>query len=468
MKKYVYKSWLLILRSLIYAKRALVWLFFKCVSFFYKTADGYNNTVGYKLHQWVLRFKRNYNRRRISQNALIDFLGRRGVLQILFFLIAIGVSFPHSKLYSFQRADVVGRDTKLYSLLGPGEQDFSIEDDLRTDFALLIPKDSRSWKEGAVTEGFSGTDLGAPATDQEYFGVSEDGSAITKPTIMPGAQQPNSPSPEAITPEIPTPASGKRKDNIIYVVKPGDVLGKISEQYNVSLSTILAANNLTARSYIRPGDKLTIPPVDGVVHTVGSGDTINTIARRYDADAAEILDYNDITDGGRSLQIGQKLVIPGGTAPVIVQAPSKPAPSNVAQKVSSIAAPRPSVNTPAGQGYIWPTDAKTITQYFGWRHTGLDIAGPSGISNYAAKAGVVIKSQDGWNGGYGNYVIIDHGNGVHTLYAHNSQRLVEVGQEVAQGQVVGILGSTGRSTGPHLHFEVRVNGTRVNPLQYIR
>ena len=115
----------------------------------------------------------------------------------------------------------------------------------------------------------------------------------------------------------------------------------------------------------------------------------------------------------------------------------------------------------------WPTTSKRITQYFlGWRHSGLDIGVKVGQPVYAANDGVVITS--GWNsGGYGYYVIIDHGNGFHTLYAHNSKNYVTKGERVKKGDVISASGSTGRSTGPHLHFEVRVNGNKVNPLDYL-
>jgi len=137
-------------------------------------------------------------------------------------------------------------------------------------------------------------------------------------------------------------------------------------------------------------------------------------------------------------------------------------------QLSNIAAPPPSVAAPAGSGYLWPAGVRYISQYFGWRHTGLDIAGKIGTGLYASRAGTVTRSQCGWNGGYGCYIIIDHGNGITTLYGHASRLYVSVGEYVSQGQTFAAMGSTGRSTGSHLHFEVRVNGARQNPLRYIR
>ncbi|EKE07008.1 MAG: membrane protein, partial [uncultured bacterium] len=130
--------------------------------------------------------------------------------------------------------------------------------------------------------------------------------------------------------------------------------------------------------------------------------------------------------------------------------------------------PVSSVATPAGSGYLWPTDAKIITQYYTWQHNGLDIASRVGTRIYATKAGTITVSQCGWNTGYGCYIKIDHGNGLTSLYGHNSQLLVNVGDYVTQGQNIALMGSTGNSSGSHVHFEIRVNNNNVNPLSYVR
>ncbi|PIR04561.1 MAG: hypothetical protein COV59_00345 [Candidatus Magasanikbacteria bacterium CG11_big_fil_rev_8_21_14_0_20_39_34] len=459
MKKYLYKGLLFFLRGLVYVKRAIVSFFFALVHFFGFLARGYRNSIGFRIYKVYLRLKRYYNRTSITENRFVDFFGRRGVLQAFFFLLVVGLMFPHSKLYSRENIEIVGRETLLYKMTGPGEQDFSSEETLG-DIAYSDSSQFGAWKEGGIATEDLGSDILGQISEQELYGTSEQGSAITKPIIMPGASLPETPEPE-VQPGAP------RKESVKYIVQPGDVIGKIAEKYDIHVNTILWANNLSVRSYIRPGDELIIPPVDGVSHKVKSGDTLNKIANLYDAEVDEIIAFNNLQDLERALQIGDELVIPGGTpiAKAAVVVPRTPVRSS---PVTQIVAPRPSVTAPAGSGYIWPTDAKIITQYFGLQHTGVDIAGPTGLSNYAARSGTVIKSQCGWNGGYGCYVILDHGGGVQTLYGHNSKLLVSVGQTVNQGDPVGILGSTGRSTGPHLHFEVRVNGKRVNPLKYIR
>ena len=123
-------------------------------------------------------------------------------------------------------------------------------------------------------------------------------------------------------------------------------------------------------------------------------------------------------------------------------------------------------NVVAGDGFVWPAGVRRISQYYSWRHTGLDIAGPTGTNIYAMDSGVVTFS--GVSNGYGYNILVDHGNGMKTRYAHASKLYVEKGETVTKGQVIMAMGSTGWSTGPHLHFEVIVNGAKKNPLSYIK
>jgi len=253
-----------------------------------------------------------------------------------------------------------------------------------------------------------------------------------------------------------------------YHIKAGDVLGVVANKYGIKIETVLSANNLTTRSIVRPGDIIKIPSTDGILYSVAKGDTISRIAKLYGVSVDEILKFNDLNN--KSLRIGKQILIPGAkklSTPIV-----KVPPANNKQTPKIVQKQQPAnvdilspVNT---AGYIWPSGARTITQYYGLRHTGVDIAGSAGLPNYAVRDGVVVKSQCGWNGGYGCYIILDHGSGVQTLYGHNSKLLVSVGEYVAQGQVIALLGSTGRSTGPHLHFEIRLNGRRTNPLKFIR
>src|SRR3989338_3545 len=249
------------------------------------------------------------------------------------------------------------------------------------------------------------------------------------------------------------------RDGIVtYVVQANDTISGIAYRFTLAVNTILWANNLRATALIRPGDELVIPPMDGVLHTVKKGETLSAIASRYRADRQKILAANNLADAA-ALTVGRALMIPEG------RPPAAPRPA--------IAAARPATTIGAqgmriaGNGLLWPTPGRTITQYFSWRHGGLDIDGTTASPIFAAEDGVVETAQAGWNGGYGTVIVIDHGRGVKTRYGHLSRLFVKRGDRVERGQTVGMVGSTGRSTGSHVHFEVLINGVRKNPLSYL-
>lgn len=256
-----------------------------------------------------------------------------------------------------------------------------------------------------------------------------------------------------LSPMLPT--GPNRRTPETYAVVAGDTIAGIAARFGVSIDTVLWANKLSVRSVIRPGNTLTIPPVSGILHTVVRNDTIAKIAQRYRVKPEDVVAWNQLANAS-DLRLGETLVIPGG------RMPAPPAPVQTSRTVLI-----PSRQTPNSSGLIWPSACRRITQGFSWRHTGLDIACGKGNALRAVADGIVIIA--GWNrGGYGYQVVIDHGDGRRTRYAHASQLNAKVGDEVRQGDVVALEGTTGRSTGPHNHFELYVNGRRVNPLQYIR
>lgn len=246
-----------------------------------------------------------------------------------------------------------------------------------------------------------------------------------------------------------------RKGITTYTVEQGDTPSTIAERFGLTTATLFWANSLQAWSVIQPGQALKILPTDGVTHIVKRGETLEQIAKRYTADAEEILEFNRLVDAD-DVEVGDFLIVPGGKPPAVVA----PAPRRV---VAQPGKPPPSI---AGK-LFWPsTDQYRISQYFTWRHHGVDIAVKHGTSIFASDAGVVESS--GWIRGYGYQVTMDHGNGLKTRYAHNSKLFVTKGQRVDRGQEIALVGSTGRSTGPHIHFEVFANGIRVNPFTYLR
>ena len=262
---------------------------------------------------------------------------------------------------------------------------------------------------------------------------------------------------------IVTKKTKQPRDKIIYyTVKPGDTVSTIAQKFEISVNTILWENNLSAYSIIRPGDKLAILPFSGVTHTIRKGDTLSKIAKRYNISEEKILKANKINDPSH-LKIGKKLLIPGGTKRRYAVASYK--------SYSGISAIRNIVKAPSAKPVVgnkmnWPTVGHRITQYYSWRHHGLDIANRIGTPIYAADAGIIERA--GWSRGYGYNIVINHGGGKKTRYAHLSKFYVKKGQRVSKGETIGAMGSTGWSTGPHLHFEVIINGRRYNPLNYIK
>lgn len=252
---------------------------------------------------------------------------------------------------------------------------------------------------------------------------------------------------------IQTKVSEKPRDQVItYTVEAGDSLGKIAEKFGISIDTIKWANDMKGDS-LSIGDTLKIPPVTGIVHKVKDGDTIYSISKKYKTDAQKIVNFpfNDFADLDTfALNVGQILIVPDGVMP---EAPA-------------IVIPAPPVFAGGTGQFLWPVGG-IITQYPVWYHMALDIANSSAPGVAAADAGVVTLVEY-LRYGYGQHVMVSHGDGLATLYAHLSEIYVKVGDQVARGQIIGRMGSTGRSSGIHLHFEVRKNGIAVPPMPFLK
>jgi len=246
-----------------------------------------------------------------------------------------------------------------------------------------------------------------------------------------------------------------RTEVIVYTVAQGDTLYDIAQRFDVSGDTIMWANGMQDNpDLLVIGQELTILPVSGVYHTVAENDTLASVAARYQVNAAAIVDYegNDLEEP-YDLQIGQKLMVPGGKKPY------------VQRRVFAYTGPVPEDATKGSGVFGWPTSGH-ITQKFWNSHRAIDIGAAPGTPITAADSGYVAFA--GWSDvGYGRMAIIDHGNGFQTLYAHMQVYFVEEGQSVGKGELIGHMGSTGNSTGPHLHFEVIHKGVRRNPRIYL-
>lgn len=240
-----------------------------------------------------------------------------------------------------------------------------------------------------------------------------------------------------------------------YKVREGDSLWSIANAFNLDINTLFGCNSFKNPDVLKPGTTISVPNQDGILYKVSKGDSLAAIAKKYGVYVEGILSANGMSKDD-TLMAGKELFLPS----------AKPLSVPRSGSVSG---------SSAGKGFRWPVRGR-ISSPFGWRrdpfnkkkdfHTGIDIKASTGTTIVASKGGTVVYS--GWMGGYGRVIVIDHGGGYKTLYAHCSRLLVSRGRKVSQGQSIARVGSSGRSTGPHLHFEIRYRNSATNPLKYLR
>lgn len=260
---------------------------------------------------------------------------------------------------------------------------------------------------------------------------------------------------------IDTESSAAIKNKFIdYVVQGGDTLSVIASKFGVTTNSIKWSNSrISDINSIKPGMTLKIPTATGIIYTVKKGDSIELIASKYKSNASQIVAYNDLY--GESLTAGMTILIPNGTVTEIA-----PAPKTTVAAASGSGGRYGSSSYIASTGRLrFPTIIGRNGYYNGYHWWAIDVPNSIGTPIYAADSGRIVQAAYGWNGGFGNTILIDHGNGMQTRYAHMSTLLIRGGY-VSKGQTIGLMGSTGRSTGSHLHFEVIVNGSKINPMRY--
>ncbi len=294
--------------------------------------------------------------------------------------------------------------------------------------------------------------LPAPAASPTPATLSQLVVARGGSTFQGGGPLTRSAVPFTIIPERP------RLEIFTYSVQPGDTVFGIAGKFGIKPETIMWANrNLELNpDMLRVNDQLVILPVNGVYHEIKAGDTLEKVAKKYKAQAADIVTYelNNLESAAPVLQSGAFLVVPGGEKPPVVR---------------TVSVYRGSIPKGALKGsgsFVWPSSGQ-ITQQFWNGHRAIDIGSWTGSPVVASDSGYVIYA--GWDRtGYGNLVVLDHGNGFRTYYAHLSRIFVRQGESVGQGQRIGSVGNTGNSTGPHLHFEIRQNNIQRNPFGFLR
>jgi murein DD-endopeptidase MepM/ murein hydrolase activator NlpD len=294
--------------------------------------------------------------------------------------------------------------------------------------------------------------------------LQDEGLAVpaVEPTVIPDLAMRPDAIPHTYEPNLPTHNFAK------HVVEKGDTPNKVAETYGLEPATLLWGNpELSDKAQLlQVGITLTILPQDGVLHTVEVTDTVESIAAFYGVEPQVIIDYTDNNLAGwphRPVP-GTQIFIPGGEKPFLVWSYT---PNSARGQLTSAGAFYEGQIIYAGIGrFVWPTGSWRITQYYWWAHRAIDIGAVVETPVYASDGGTVIYS--GWSAiGYGNLIVLDHGNGFQTYYAHLNSIWVANGQFVPQGTPIAGVGSTGNSSGPHLHFEIRYNGVLLNPLDYL-
>lgn len=428
MSKFKLKILLYLYKGIIAVKRRLISFFvFVFRGVLEKIGRGLATVLIFPLYKLYLRYY-------LKGGYYLHLLFNKKVFYILVLFFGLFLMASESKTYGTNKY-IGGRESLLFQFLGPGEDGDFLEEEQYVNLPVV---GSTDYNLGLSAQVLVGEVTTAPT--KEIVGFNQDLHGVSSPVILPGVD------------------FGQRKEIIKYVVQTGDSINSVASKFQISVDTIYVENKLNSRSTIRPGNILTILPVSGVSHKVKKGDTWSKIATTYKVEAQKIIDFNALSE--KELPVGETIIIPDGKAPATIKTTT----TKPAQSATTV---RPVSASGVGSGMFWPASCRKISQYFGWRHTGIDVACPLGTPIYAFDDGVVEAS--GWNsGGYGYQVVINHGNGIKTRYAHNSKLFVKVGERVSKGENISLMGSTGRSTGSHLHFEVIVNGVRVNPFLYVR
>lgn len=375
-----------------------------------------------------------------AKNKIIYPLLNKSTIHVVIVVIAIAV-IANNIAVRETRAEEFGQQTMLASLV-VGLDDIEI-----TETAVTSTKKITDYfrESGVLTiqDGNTRETLAAYANRGGNDIITTESSAAL---IRPGL---------ALT----TIGQRAREQVVYYIVEGGDTVSTIAEKFNISTNTILWENELGARDTIKPGQELTILPESGTSHQIKKNDTIASLAKKYKVDEAKILEYNQLADPD-AIEIDQILLIPGGTID-----PPKPTVSSYASPYTSYNIP-PSASNTGGTKLLWPTTGRKISQYYKWRHLAIDIGGSYSSPVYASDDGRV-ELADSSQRGYGLQIVINHGNGIKTRYAHESKLFVKAGDSVKRGQTIGMIGCTGWCTGSHVHYEVIVNGSKVNPLTYL-
>lgn len=329
---------------------------------------------------------------------------------------------------------------------------------------ILIALGQFQWGIEADPELAVATAVSTPVSSDDTLAEGQLAETAVTPTPLPQGPLPVvndsslAPLPNPRTYQIKLPVH----DFQMHEIARGETPNIIAGQYGISAETLLGGNTWLSQesNQLQVGAQLVILPVDGVLHKVRAGETIESIAELYRVSTADIIAYapNNLEFPFYRLVPESELVIPGASiGQFFFTAP---------KSVATNAAGQPQWKVFGTGSYIWPVNGRCITQFYNGFHPGLDVSSSEGAPVYASDTGTVTYASfaAGTYYDYGNLIVLNHGNGFETFYAHLSSIGVFPGQTVTQGELIGFTGNTGRSSGPHIHFEIRDNDFRINPL----
>ena len=398
----------------------------------------------YKIY---LKIRAAISKSPLLQNKLAFFVYNRHVVHVIIVIIALFVTSTNLVLGTeVSQRQEVAKKSNLYNIV---KQDMGINDDKIVEKAK--PKKQKK-KNYVKTDGLVVATIPEVTKKQQKDEIifKDQGTTLAATSIL------------------EEDVSTKRGGVVEYKVQTGDTASEIAAKYGITTSTLLWENGLSSNSSIQPGKTLRIPPDTGIYHEVESGDTLESIVKKHEGDLDEVKKANkDIIDSEGHIAVGVKIFVPEGKP----YTPPAPAPAKYASSGSSssssgwgLFSSGSSTNVTGGT-LNWPSSCRRISQGVRWGHIAIDINCGFGQAIYAAESGTVSVIPNRGNG-YGNYIIINHGGGMSTLYGHLSSFTVQNGAYVSRGQQIGVEGSTGWSTGPHLHFEVHNPGQQ-NPWNYL-
>lgn len=462
-KKLGVKGVLFLLKELIFIKRILCFLFLilKKAAFFLfhlllKCGGKKVVLLTYKTYLWIKRLAAKTFLP--AKNKFIYPFVHKETIHAVIIVLTLAICFDNIRIRTSRAEsmeELLSRES-IISKFATEELGDSllIEENISNGNEIAeseISRYSNTTNFGVKSSGEIGTSTLDFLDDFHGTRILANSEGLVKPDITSTAAEPISEG---------EPTATGRTEIIEYIVQRGDIIGNIAAKFGITVNTILWSNSLSYYSVIRPGDKLKIMPVSGVLHKVASGENLGSIANKYTADIEKIKEYNKLADAN-SLQKGQELIIPDGVMRAAPRARTV-AQANPYAAISSSSRAQYS----SSSKFVWPAASKRITQYYHWGHSAIDIGAKIGTPIYSIEKGQITFS--GWSNGYGYNIIVDHGGGQKSRYAHFSKLYVKKGALVDKGQQIGEMGSTGWSTGPHLHIEIIINGVKVNPLKYLQ